>query len=54
MIGTHFGCRRVTVSGKSPNRNITDEAMKAVADRGGLVLRVAAAIMDKTPRGSLI
>ena len=37
VIGTHFGCRSVTVSGKSPSRNITDEAMKAVADRGGLV-----------------
>ena len=37
VIATHFGCRSVSVGGKSKHRNITDETMKVVADRGGLV-----------------
>ena len=37
VIATHMACRSLSVGGKSKNRNITDEGMKAIVDRGGLV-----------------
>ena len=37
VIGTHFACLSVSPGGKSKYRNITDEALKALVDRGGMV-----------------
>jgi len=37
VAATHTACRSVAVGGKSKYRNITDEALKALADKGGMV-----------------
>ena len=37
VIASHSACRSVSSGGKSKNRNITDEALKVLAERGGMV-----------------
>jgi membrane dipeptidase len=37
VIGTHFACMSVSVGGKSKHRNMTDENLKALVDKGGMV-----------------
>ena len=37
VVISHTACRSVAVGGKSPYRNATDEAIKAVAKKGGMI-----------------